>query len=248
MADSDEKKTKAELNISPYAEMDRKTADWVKSISALGRDVVEAEERLKTGMAELKKTYLSAEKKGKFAGAAREFGVDFLSDLGADNVRSIKSLNSDYASFKGKLDRLEKKFNTSSSMIHNLATEQGKLQKRIDAKIVKEAADRDYTSKRLPKLQAQNKKLKAQITTAITDIGKKEKDIADVRAREKEYKATLRLTNEKKSKWVSAVQTGAALPELVLAAKFTEWEKIEQIMVRVDSVLVEVDNVLAEEV
>jgi len=35
MADTDKKKMKAELNVSPFAEMDRKTADWVKSIPAL---------------------------------------------------------------------------------------------------------------------------------------------------------------------------------------------------------------------
>jgi len=37
MADSDKKKMKAELNVSPYLEMDRKTADWVKSIPALDK-------------------------------------------------------------------------------------------------------------------------------------------------------------------------------------------------------------------
>lgn len=37
MAASDKKKMNAELNMSPYAEMNRKTAEWVKSIPALDK-------------------------------------------------------------------------------------------------------------------------------------------------------------------------------------------------------------------
>lgn len=216
-----------------------------KEINRLRKDIDQAEADLKGYIDSLLKTYKT---KGKAKTVGREFVVEFLNQLSPKEVKSINGMNTAFDSFKGKLDRIEKKLSEMATKLNDLIDAQEVLQKDIDRKVKKELDNRDYTSKRLPTLNTKIAKMHTATAKKVAEVSEAIGKVADARKRETDYKKSIAALNGKKPDWASKLEKLITLGDLALGAGFTDFSKLDQILVLIDSVGVEIDNVLAEEV
>ena len=210
-----------------------------------GKDIDQAEADLKGYIDSLLKTYKT---KGKAKTVGREFVVEFLNQLSPKEVKSINGMNTAFDSFKGKLDRIEKKLSEMATKLNDLIDAQEVLQRDIDRKVKKELDNRDYTSKRLPTLNTKIAKMHTATAKKVAEVSEAIGKVADARKRETDYKKSIAALNGKKPDWASKLEKLITLGDLALGAGFTDFSKLDQILVLIDSVGVEIDNVLAEEV
>lgn len=216
-----------------------------KEINQLRKNVDQAETDLRTYAKSILKTYETAGK-GKVVG--REFAAEFFNGLSPKEVKSINGLNTAYDSFKGKLDRIEKKLSAMAVKLNELIDAQEDLQRDIDRKVKKELDDRDYKSKKLPKLMTKIGKLHTATARKIAETSAAISRVEGARKRETSYKAALKLVNAKKPAWATALEKLITVGDLALGAGFTDFGKLNQILVLVDSVGVELDNLLVEQI
>jgi len=87
MADADKKKMKAVMNANPFSEMDRKTADWIKSIPALEKvfkPIVFSE------MVELDRRKWSASKLAEALGGLARYDLKILANRAATHYKATQ--------------------------------------------------------------------------------------------------------------------------------------------------------------
>ncbi len=216
-----------------------------KEVNRLRRDVDQAEKALQDYADSLLKTYKTASKK-KVVG--REFATEFLNGLTPKEVKNINGLNTNYASFKGKLDRIEKNLSALGVKLNELLDAQEDLDKEIDRKIQKMLAQRGYKSKKLPKLMTALKKSRFQVSKKIAEVSEGIGKVSNARKRERGYKTAIKELNDKKPGWAGKVEKLIVLGDLALGAGFTDFSKLDQLLVFIDTVGVELDNVLVEEI
>ncbi|MEP4196399.1 MAG: hypothetical protein ABJL99_12275 [Aliishimia sp.] len=216
-----------------------------KEINRQRKDVDQAEAALQKYAAGLIKTYKDASKK-KVVG--REFATEFLNSLSPAEIKNLNGLNTNFDSFKGKLDRVEKGLSNLSTKLNELIDAQEDLQKDVDRKIKKQLAQRDYKSKRLPKLEAKMSKLHTQTARKIAEVSQGIGKVDGARKREKGYRTAIKELNNKKPGWAGKVEKLIILGDLALGAAFTDFSKLDQLLVFINAVGVEVDGVLAEQI
>ena len=216
-----------------------------KEVNNLRKDVDQAETELQNYGSSLMVTYRKASK-GKVVG--REFLTEFFNGLSPKEVKNINGLNTKYDLFKGKLDRVEKKLDALGTKLNELLDEQEKMDKVIDAKIQKQLTQRGYKSKKLPKLMKTMRKSRFEVSKKIAQVGEGIGKVDKARKRERGYKTAINELNQKKPGWAAKVEKLIVLGDLALGAGFTDFSKMDQLLVLIDSVVVEIDGVLAEEI
>lgn len=216
-----------------------------KEINRLRKDVDQAEKALQDYADSLLKTYKTASKK-KVVG--REFATEFLNGLSPKEIKNINGLNTNYESYKGKLDRVEKNLSALAVKLNELLDAQEDLDKEVDRKIQKMLTQRGYKSKKLPKLMTALKKSRFQVSKKIAEVSEGIGKVDKARKRERGYKTAIKELNDKKPGWAGKVEKLIVLGDLALGAGFTDFSKLDQLLVFIDTVGVEIDNVLAEEI
>jgi len=216
-----------------------------KEINKLRKDVDEAESDLQKNATALQKLYKD---KSRGKTGIREAGAEFFNSLSPVEVKSVNTVSSHYDSFKGKLDRVDKKLSATSVKLNDILDAQEDLQKEITVKVEKMLAQRGYNSKKLPKLQATMRKMRFETAKMIAEISDAMGRIADARKRQALYKKIVDQLKSQKPGWVKIVEVGITLGDLALGAGFTDFSKLDQVLVLVDTVGVEIDGMLAEEI
>lgn len=216
-----------------------------KEINRQRKDVDQAEKALQDYADSLLKTYKDASKK-KVVG--REFGTEFLNGLSPKEVKNINGLNTNYDSFKGKLDRIEKNLSALATKLNEILDAQEDLDKDIDRKITKTLNQRGYKSKKLPKLMKAMSKSRMEVAKKIAEVSEGIGKVDGARKRERGYKSAIRELNAKKPGWAGKVEKLIVLGDLALGAAFTDFSKLDQLLVFIDTVGVEIDNVLEEQI
>lgn len=216
-----------------------------KEINKLRKDVDEAEYDLQKNATALQKLYKD---KSKGKTGIREAGVEFFNALSPKELNSVNKVSSNYDSFTGKLDRVDKKLSATSVKLNDILDAQEDLQSEITRKVEKMLNQRGYKSKKLPKLQTTMRKMRFETAKMIAEIGVSIGKIDGARKRQRGYKKIVDELKKKKPGWVKLVEVGITLGDLALGAGFTDFSKLDQILVLADSVGVEIDAMLVEEI
>ncbi|MFT5425003.1 MAG: flagellar biosynthesis chaperone FliJ [Phycisphaerales bacterium] len=216
-----------------------------KEINKLRKDVDQAEHDLQKNATALQALYKD---KSRGKTGIREAGAEFFNSLSPVEVKSVNTVSGHYDSFKGKLDRVDKKLSATAVKLNDILDAQEDLQKEITVKVEKMLATRGYNSKKLPKLQGTMRKMRFETVKMIAEVGDSIGRMDNARKRQATYKKMVDQLKSQKPGWVKIVEVGITLGDLALGAAFTDFSKLDQVLVLVDTVGVEIDAMLAEEI